>query len=68
MLTLYSDDHRKRDAKTELCGGVLVEPFEKPSRMDYILARIKEVELGEILAPKDYGLEPILEIHDKIDG
>lgn len=65
MLTLYSDDHRKRDAKTELCGGVLVEPFEKPSRMDYVLARIKEVELGEILAPKDYGLEPILEIHDK---
>lgn len=65
MLTIYSDDHRKRDAKTELSGGVLVEPFEKPSRMDYILARLKEVDLGKIIAPKDYGLEPILQIHDK---
>lgn len=65
MLTIYSDDHRKRDAKTELSGGVLVEPFEKPSRMDYILARLKEVNLGKITAPKDYDLEPILQIHDK---
>lgn len=65
MLTIYSENHRKRDAKTELCGGVLVEPFEKPSRMDYILARLKEVDLGQVLAPKEYGLETILQIHDK---
>lgn len=65
MLTIYSEDHRKRDAKTELCGGVLVEPFEKPSRMDYILSRLKEVDLGEILPPKEHGLETILQIHDK---
>ncbi len=65
MLTIYSEDHRKRDAKTELCGGVLVEPFEKPSRMDFILERIEETKLGDIIAPQDYGLETILQIHDK---
>ena len=65
MLTIYSEDHRKRDAKTELCGGILVEPFEKPSRMDYILDRLEEVSLGDIIAPKDYGLEPILQIHEE---
>ena len=65
MLTIYSEDHRKRDAKTELCGGILVEPFERPSRMDYVLARLKETELGKIIAPEDYGLEPLLQIHDK---
>jgi len=64
MLTIYSDDHRKRDAKTELCGGVLVPPFEKPSRMDFILKRIEETSLGEITAPNEYGLNPILKIHD----
>ena len=65
MLTIYSEDHRKRDAKTELCGGILVEPFEKPSRMDFILERIAQTKLGDIVAPKEYGLEPILKIHDK---
>lgn len=65
MLTIYSEDHRLRNAKTELCGGVFVEPFEKPSRMDFILERIKGSKLGDIIAPQDHGLETILQIHDK---
>ena len=64
MLTIYSEDHKKRDAKTELYGGQLIQPFERPSRMDYILQRIKEVSLGEIEAPKDHGMDPLLAIHD----
>lgn len=64
MLTIYSDNHQKRDAKTELCGGLLVEPFEKPSRMDFILERLKSQKIGDIIAPQDYGLETILKIHD----
>ena len=32
--------------------------------MDFILDRIKQVELGNIVAPEDHGLDPILEIHD----
>lgn len=64
MLTIYSDNHQKRDAKTELCGGLLIEPFEKPSRMDFILERLKSQNIGDIIAPQDYGLETILKIHD----
>lgn len=65
MLTIYSEDHRKRDSKTELYGGQLVPPFEKPSRMDFILERIHAVSLGAVEPPHDYGLSPILKIHDK---
>ena len=31
MKTIYSEQHRLRDAKTELYGGELVTPFERPS-------------------------------------
>ncbi|MDJ0613563.1 MAG: histone deacetylase family protein [Rhizobiaceae bacterium] len=64
MLTIYSEDHRKRDAKTELLGGQLIPPFEKPSRMDFILDRIHSEGLGEVIAPREFGMETILKIHD----
>ena len=46
MLVVYSEDHKLRDAETELYGGQLVKPFERPSRIDYILKRI--LETGQI--------------------
>ena len=64
MLTIYSEDHRKRDAKTELLGGQLIAPFEKPSRMDFILERIQSQGLGDVIAPRDFGTAPLLAIHD----
>ena len=64
MITIYSEAHRKRDAKTELLGGQLIPPFEKPSRMDYILDRLHSEQLGDVVAPRDFGLEPILNLHD----
>ncbi len=64
MLTIYSDKHKLRNSKTELVGGLLVEPFERPSRMEHITARIKETGLGEMIEPRDFGMDPILAIHD----
>lgn len=64
MITVYSEEHRKRDAKTELYGGQLIRPFERPSRMDFIVNRIRETGLGEIVAPREFGLDPVLRIHD----
>ena len=43
MKTFYSEKHKLRDAKTELFGGQLVQPFERPSRAQYIYDRISEV-------------------------
>lgn len=65
MITIYSEDHRKRDARTELLYGELVAPFEKPERMAFVLDRIHETSLGEVIAPRDFGLEPILAVHDE---
>jgi acetoin utilization deacetylase AcuC-like enzyme len=64
MLTVYSDSHTLRDSKTELYGGELVYPHERPTRVEYIVDRIKAVGLGEIRAPKAYGIDPVLRVHD----
>lgn len=64
MLTIYSEDHRKRDAKTELLGGQLIAPFEKPSRMDFILQRIQSQGFGDVIAPREFGTRPLLALHD----
>ncbi|WP_372612222.1 histone deacetylase family protein [Aquicoccus sp.] len=64
MKTVFSETHALRDAKTELYGGELVYPFERPSRMTYIHDRLRAVDPGPILPPDDHGLDPVLRIHD----
>ena len=64
MLTVYSPDHLLRDAKTELYGGELVPPFECPARVEYVMDRINEVGLGEIIQPDDFSIAAISRIHD----
>ncbi len=65
MLTIHSPDHRLRDAKTELFGGQLVPPFECPARVDHILARVEQMNLGPVKKPQDFGLQPVKRIHDQ---
>ncbi len=65
MRTVYSDKHKLRDAKIEIFEGQIVAPFECPKRAEYILNRVKEVNLGDIIEPRDYGLEPVFAVHDK---
>ena len=64
MRTIYSEQHRLRDARTELYGGELVQPFEKPSRAETVLRVVRESDLGEISAPEAFSLEPVLAVHD----
>ncbi len=64
MLTVYSEKHRLRDARTELHGGTFVRPFECPERAEIVLARVRQEKLGEVIAPKDFGLAPVLRVHD----
>lgn len=64
MKTVFSEKHHLRDAKTELYGGQLVYPFERPSRVQYIMDRLSEADVGPVLPPQDHGLDPILAIHD----
>jgi acetoin utilization deacetylase AcuC-like enzyme len=65
MLTIYSDDHRHQHGKAELNHGEMMPVVEKPERAYTILARVREVGLGEVLAPDDFGLDPILRVHSE---
>ena len=65
MITIYSSKHSLRNAKTELYGGELVRPFERPERMNYILDEIKNQKLGEIRTPKEIDFGIINKIHDE---
>ena len=47
MKTIFSEQHRLRDAKTELYGRELVQPFERLSRADIIIKALVESGLDE---------------------
>ncbi len=64
MKTIYSELHRLRNAKTELYGGELVQPFERPSRADMVIKAVREFSLGEIEEPDVFSLDPVLAVHD----
>ena len=64
MITVFSEEHALRNARTELCGGELVTPFECPQRVDFILEQVKSVGLGGIVKAEKFGIEPVLRVHD----
>ncbi len=64
MKTVYSDDHRLHSARNELIDGTLKPAHEKPQRADIILARVREAGLGEVLEPREFGIEPLARVHD----
>lgn len=66
MKIFYSEEHRKHYPSFEVFdGGQRVPYYENPDRMDQILSAFKKVDWAEVIAPKDFGLDPILAVHDK---
>ena len=65
MLTVYSEDHLKHAPAYELTWGQWLAYHEKPARAEIVLARVKEVGLGEVIAPEDFGREPLERVHDE---
>ena len=63
MKTVYTDDHRFQDGQAELIDGKLQPCFEMPKRADIIIGRVREVGLGEVVPPRDFGLDPIRRVH-----
>ncbi len=64
METVFSEKHKLRNAQTELFGGELIYPHERPTRAEYIVKRITETQLGPISPPDDFGMGPITAVHD----
>lgn len=64
MRIIYSEDHKLRDAKTELHGGLLVTPFEGPFRAEWILSAVKEAGFRDVVAPGAQDLSTAMKVHD----
>jgi acetoin utilization deacetylase AcuC-like enzyme len=64
MQIIYSEDHRLHFPQGEMYGGELVTPFERPSRIEYVLRRLKEVGLTDIAAPAELDHRALAAIHD----
>lgn len=66
MKIFYSEAHRQHYPPFEVFdGGKRVQYFENPDRMDKILAALKQIDWTEFSEPEDFGLDPILAVHDK---
>ncbi len=65
MHTVYSEDHCLQDGKYELLEGQFMNVHEMPRRAEIVIDCVRATKLGEVLSPKNFGLEPILKVHDK---
>jgi acetoin utilization deacetylase AcuC-like enzyme len=69
MKTIFSPLHAGHAGQMELISGGLVPGFEKPSRAEYIRARVETEKLGPILPPAEHDIAAARRVHaaDYID-
>jgi acetoin utilization deacetylase AcuC-like enzyme len=65
MKVVFTDDHRLHFAQGEMSGGEFVTPFERPSRMEYILRELKARKMNDIVAPSPIDMKAVAKVHDK---
>ncbi len=65
MKVVYSEDHRKHFAQGELYGGEFVTPFERPSRVEYILARLKQRKFTDFVTPGKFSRAAAKRVHEE---
>jgi acetoin utilization deacetylase AcuC-like enzyme len=63
MLTVFTEDHRFQDGKFELIDGQFLPPFERPQRAEMIIERVRDVGLGDVIGPAEFGLDPVRRVH-----
>ena len=64
MEIVHSDDNRLHFPQGELFGGELVTPFERPSRVEFILNELKRRGHRDINAPGAFSAKPVRTVHD----
>ncbi|MER9230201.1 histone deacetylase family protein [Mesorhizobium sp. M0664] len=69
MKTVFSPFHAGHSGNVELIAGAIVPAFEKPSRAEFIRARVESEKLGPILPPESHDLAAARKVHasDYID-
>ena len=65
MRVVFSEDHRQHFPQAELWMGEFVTPFERPSRMEYVLRRLKERGFDDIIPPRRLDMKPVRTLHDR---
>lgn len=64
MQTFFSEDHRLHFPQAELSGGEFVTPYERPSRVEYVLARLRERGFPAVTDPGAADLDPVRRLID----
>lgn len=64
MQIVYTDAHRAHFPQAELYGGEFVTPFERPARIEHIIARLEAVGLTDRRGPNAYDPAPAARLHD----
>ena len=69
MKTVYSPLHAGHAGQMELVTSAIVPGFEKPSRAEFIKARVESEKLGPIILPVEHDLAAARRVHraDYID-
>jgi acetoin utilization deacetylase AcuC-like enzyme len=65
MDVIFSEEHRRQDGASELIGGKLQPPVERPERAERIREAVRAAGIGPEHAPDRHGLEPLLRVHDE---
>lgn len=64
MQIIFSEEHRLHFPQAEIYGGEFVTPFERPSRMEYILRELKARNFSDIKPPAGLDLAPVRKVHE----
>ena len=65
MKVVFTDDHRLHFAQGEIFGGEFVTPFERPSRMEYILRELRKRKMDDLAPPNPVDMTAVARVHDK---
>ena len=65
MLMVYSAEHRGHAPKYELTFGEFTPCYEKPARAEMVLERVKDVGLGEVIAPEAFARDALARVHSE---
>ncbi len=64
MRTFFSEDHRLHFPQGELSGGQFVTPYERPSRVEFVLGRLRERGFPAVEDPGAADLAPAARLLD----
>ncbi len=64
MNIIYPEQHRLHDTSHIVISGNLFETEELPQRGEILFTAVQQARIGEIFAPIDHGMDPLVAVHD----